>query len=118
MADKFQLRPFDPSRDKPIEADGGDKMTERTRTVRYPSGRWAVVPSIYFSSDGEPVNFEKESDDFLADLAMRYERSSGLSFPKFDSEREASAFSVARSSGGGATSKPLARSGSKKLLMR
>lgn len=111
---KFALRPFDPSKDKPIDLGGGQYMTEKTRTVVDEQGRWAVVPSIWFSDDGVVRNFETFSDDHLASLAKLYEDSAGKSFPRFKSEDGASKWAEKRSSSGGASKSLLTKHGGSK----
>ena len=120
MAGKFQLRPFDPSIDAAVDAGGGERMTERTRTVRDASGRWMVAPSIYFTKGGDPVDFSEESDDLIAQMAAQYEASSGLRFPRFPNEESASSYARRRSSTGGAEQGALAKRspGNRRLLMR
>lgn len=111
---KFVIRPFDPSKDKPIDLGGGQYMTEKTRTVVDDSGRWAVVPSVWFSDDGSYKDFSSLSDDELSFLAQRYEVSTGKSFPRFNDKVSAGRWADKRSSGGGASKSILTAHGGKK----
>jgi hypothetical protein len=58
--------------------DGDYEMTEYTMTVKDPSGKFVLIPSIYMNENNKPVRFIKESQALNA--AMNYEQSSGKTF--------------------------------------
>jgi hypothetical protein len=70
--------------------DGDYEMTEDTMTVKDPSGKFVLVPSIYMNENNKPVQFTKESQAFNA--AMNYEQSAGKKFPRFKTPEEAGKF--------------------------
>ena len=87
--------------------DGDYEMTEYTMTVKDPSGKFVLVPSIYMNENNKPVRFTKESQAFNA--AMNYEQSSGKKFPRFKTPEEADKFAEKRSKSGGIKNGPLAK---------
>ena len=87
--------------------DGDYEMTEYTMTVKDPSGKFVLVPSIYMNENNKPVQFKKESQVFNA--AMNYEQSSGKRFPRFNTPEEADKFAEKRSKSGGVRNGPLAK---------
>jgi hypothetical protein len=87
--------------------DGDYEMTEYTMTVKDPSGKFVLIPSIYMNENNKPVRFTQESQAFNA--AMNYEQSSGKKFPRFKTPEEADKFAEKRSKSGGIKNGPLAK---------
>lgn len=104
----MQLHPFDPARDTPRPNKDGSISTEVIRTVQLPDGRWANVPSLWWSDGGAVRDFDSMDDDQLAGFAARYEQQSGSLFPRFDNLSNAETAAKARSQKGGATQGKLA----------
>ena len=82
-------------------------MTEYTMTVKDPSGKFVLVPSIYMNQNNKPVRFTRESQALKA--AMNYEKNSGKKFPRFKTPEEAGEFAQKRSRSGGVKKGPLAK---------
>ena len=87
--------------------EGDYEMTEYTMTVKDPSGKFVLIPSIYMNENNKPVRFIKESQALNA--AMNYEQSSGKNFPRFKTPEEAGKFAEKRSKSGGLKNGPLAK---------
>jgi hypothetical protein len=87
--------------------DGDYQMTEYTMTIKDPSGKFVLVPSIYMNQNNKPVRFTNESQALKA--AMDYEKSSGKKFPRFTTPEEAGKFAQKRSRSGGVKTGPLAK---------
>ena len=104
----MDLRPFDPSIDKPIQTVGQNYATEYVKTVVDPmSGKWMLVPSIWFRADGSPTLIS--NDDEAAFTAAYYSMTTGAAFPTFSSREEADQWARGRSQSGGATKGLLSR---------
>lgn len=98
----MDLRPFDPSKDKPIQTVGQNYATEYLKTVVDPmSGKWMLVPSIWFKEDGSPTLVS--DDDEAAYTAAYYSMTTGATFPTFSSREDADRWASGRSQSGGAT---------------
>jgi uncharacterized protein YbcV (DUF1398 family) len=87
--------------------EGDYEMTEYTMTVKDPSGKFVLIPSIYMNENNKPVRFTKESQALNA--AMNYEQSSSKKFPRFKTPEEAGKFAEKRSKSGGVKNGPLAK---------
>lgn len=101
-------RPFDPTRDKPIKINESDLMTERLISVDAPDGGTWAIPTVWFNSSGEHMEFDVKTAVIAAE---RYEQSTGKKFPRFTSVAKAEAFIRDRSSKGGASKQSILRAG-------
>lgn len=101
-------RPFDPARDKPIKVNEDDLMTERLISVAAPDGGTWAIPTVWFNSSGEHMEFDAKTAMFAAE---RYEQSTGKKFPRFTSVEEAEAFIRNRSSKSSAGKQSILRAG-------
>ncbi len=101
------LHPFDPKVNQPRPNADGSVSTELTRTVQFPDGSWVNVPSLWWGDGQNVKDFGPMSDDQLADFAMRYEMTTGSTFPRYGSLDQAESEAAARSRAGGGESQSI-----------
>lgn len=101
------LIPFDNELHTPQDVGLGGKSTEYLSTLDSPDGGVWVIPRIWWDNKGNPTLVE---DKEAFELAEKYEKETGLEFPRFKegAYKEADEFAITRSKAGGATQGPLA----------
>ena len=107
------LIPFDPEKHTPKDIGLGGESTEYLVTTETDDGEVIVIPSIWWTEDGEPVFFgDTESDTIDTEaiklLAKEYENKTGNLFPRFgdmaeENYQKADEWAQKRSKAGGAT---------------
>lgn len=111
------LEPFDYTKHKQRDVFGqGYPSTEYTITVPMPDGTVANIPSIWWDSKGNPHffgNIPKDGDPVVDEEraikeALKYEKESGLQFPRYTDFETAGKAAGMRSQQGGANVAPLA----------
>jgi hypothetical protein len=102
------LVPFDKDIHTPRDVGFGGPSTEYTMTVDAPDGQVAVIPSIWWDTNGEPVVLQDQRE--AERQSFEYEQQTGKQFPRFSPKDYASAdqFAQERSLQGGAEKGPLA----------
>lgn len=95
------LHPFDPAINRPRPNADGSVSTEVTRTIQFPDGSWANVPSLWWGEGDAVRDFGEMGDDQIGGLASQYEQSSGKQFPRFSDLPSAEAAAKSRSNAGG-----------------
>ena len=106
-----KLEPFDYRKHKPKDVGKGKPSTEILTGVGLPDGQEMIIPTVWWDEKGNPVLFENVEDAMSE--ALRYEKETGLQFPRYSTPEEATAFAIARSKAGGASKGLLARDISK-----
>ena len=103
------LVPFDNKVHTPQDMGLGGKSTEYLITLDSPEGGVWVIPSIWWNNEGKPKLVSDPEEAF--ELAEKYEKETGLEFPRFKkgAYKQADKFAKERSEAGGATQGPLAR---------
>jgi hypothetical protein len=101
------LVPFDKDIHTPRDVGFGGPSTEYTMTVDAPDGQVAVIPSIWWDTNGEPVVLDQRDAERRS---FEYEQETGKQFPRFAPNDYASAdeYAQARTRQGGASESPLA----------
>ena len=101
------LVPFDKDLHTPRDVGLGGLSSEYTMTVDAPDGQVAVIPSIWWDADGEPVVLDQRDAERRS---FEYEQQTGKQFPRFPAGgyELADEYAQARSSQGGASESPLA----------
>lgn len=94
------LRPFSPG--EFVTNPDGTYSTERTATIQDSTGRWANAPSLWMGAAG-PVDLADNEEDIRTALET-YERSAGVSKPRYSSLDKAVSEAEKRSLAGGAFS--------------
>ena len=102
------LVPFDPAIHTPQDVGLGGLSSEYTMTVDAPSGQVAVIPSIWWDANGDPIVLQDQRE--AERQSFEYEQQTGKQFPRFSPKDYASAdqFAQERSLQGGAEKGPLA----------
>jgi hypothetical protein len=101
------LVPFDKDIHTPRDVGFGGPSTEYTMTVDAPDGQVAVIPSIWWDTNGEPVVLDQRDAERRS---FEYEQETGKQFPRFPAGdyELADAYAQARTRQGGASESPLA----------
>jgi hypothetical protein len=101
------LVPFDKGIHTSRDVGLGGLSSEYTMTVDAPDGQVAVIPSIWWDTNGEPVVLDQRDAERRS---FEYEQETGKQFPRFAPNDYASAdkFAQERSKQGGAGQGPLA----------
>jgi hypothetical protein len=102
------LVPFDKDIHTPRDVGFGGPSTEYTMTVDAPDGQVAVIPSIWWDTNGDPIVLQDQRE--AERQSFEYEQQTGKQFPRFSPKDYASAdqFAQERSLQGGAEKGPLA----------
>jgi hypothetical protein len=102
------LVPFDKDIHTSRDVGLGGLSSEYTMTVDAPDGQVAVIPSIWWDTNGEPVVLQDQRE--AERQSFEYEQQTGKQFPRFSPKDYASAdqFAQERSLQGGAEKGPLA----------
>jgi hypothetical protein len=74
------LVPFDKDIHTPRDVGFGGPSTEYTMTVDAPDGQVAVIPSIWWDTNGEPVVLDQRDAERRS---FEYEQETGKQFPRF-----------------------------------
>jgi hypothetical protein len=101
------LVPFDKDIHTPRDVGFGGPSTEYTMTVDAPDGQVAVIPSIWWDTNGEPVVLDQRDAERRS---FEYEQETGKQFPRFPAGgyELADEYAQARTRQGGASESPLA----------
>jgi hypothetical protein len=101
------LVPFDKDIHTPRDVGFGGPSTEYTMTVDAPDGQVAVIPSIWWDTNGEPVVLDQRDAERRS---FEYEQQTGKQFPRFPAGgyELADEYAQARTRQGGASESPLA----------
>jgi len=105
-----KLEPFDYRKHKPQDVGKGEPSTEIITGVGLADGQEIIIPTVWWDEKGNPTVLDVK-DAFKQ--ALKYEKETGLQFPRKATPEEATAFAIARSKAGGASKGLLARDTSK-----
>jgi hypothetical protein len=97
-----KLHPFNKGKDTPRANKDGSVSTEVTRTIQFPDGSWANVPTLWFTDGKVAKDLGAYGDDVVSSFAHIYEQGTGEMFPRFPSVDAAVTAARIRSFQGGA----------------
>jgi hypothetical protein len=109
MDKELNIEPFDPEKHEPIDTVGGMKATEYLASEPSPEGSAWNIPTIWYDKETkEPVFLGgKDNSDRAWNAAYRYEKETGIKFPRYKDIPSAVDAAINRSKAGGATKEKL-----------
>ncbi|MAO24223.1 MAG: hypothetical protein CMJ25_26015, partial [Phycisphaerae bacterium] len=109
MDKELGIEPFDPKKHEPIDTVGGMKATEYLASEPSPEGKAWNIPTIWYDKKTkEPVFLGgKDNSDKAWNAAYRYEKETGIKFPRYKDIPSAVDAAINRSKDGGATKEKL-----------
>ena len=109
MDKELGIEPFDPKKHEPIDTVGGMKATEYLASEPSPEGKAWNIPTIWYDKKTkEPVFLGgKDNSDKAWNAAYRYEKETGIKFPRYKDIPSAVNAAINRSKDGGATKEKL-----------
>ena len=109
MDKELNIEPFDSEKHEPIDTVGGMKATEYLASEPSPEGSAWNIPTIWYDKETkEPVFLGgKDNSDRAWNAAYRYEKETGIKFPRYKDIPSAVDAAINRSKDGGATKEKL-----------
>ena len=109
MDKELNIEPFDSEKHEPIDTVGGMKATEYLASELSPEGSAWNIPTIWYDKETkEPVFLGgKDNSDRAWNAAYRYEKETGIKFPRYKDIPSAVDAAINRSKDGGATKEKL-----------
>jgi hypothetical protein len=109
MDKKLGIEPFDPEKHEPIDTVGGMKATEYLASEPSPEGSAWNIPTIWYDKKTKKPVFlgDKDNSDRAWNAAYRYEKETGIKFPRYKNIESAVNAAINRSKDGGATKEKL-----------